>query len=193
MKQRVNFFRSLSSAENPSAAVTPRSASYHAFTAIVLVGLGGLVIAGNYVKFQKQAKDFQKRLEVAERELKESAALLEQATREKHATEEKRSPAAYDGSWTSLVWKISAFTPADEILIQQLELTQNPVAAGASPSGPAGRVMSFKGLAKNLVSVKGWLESLSLNLPGFEFVLEKQATGANPNYPVEFRILASAT
>jgi len=89
-------------------------------------------------------------------------------------------------TWSSLLWKVSAFT-GTKISVQQMDLAY---AAGSSADGMHGRTVVLSGQAASLAAVRDWLDVLIRAVPGYDFSIDSNAISGDSDYPVTFRISA---
>lgn len=153
-------------------------------TAIVVVGVF-LMIFSTHLKNRRKAESLRVKIQAAETELQRLGELANRRVASSGTASKVLTPGAgLDGSWASVLWKFAAFT-GSQIMIQEMSLVQSPGGAGGSQQ------VAFRGRAKNLGALKEWLGLLIQNMPGSEFVIDKQNLTGDKVFPLDFTARAT--
>jgi hypothetical protein len=197
----MNLFRQMVA---PQAAPAPsRKLNFHfklnghAIAALGFLFFIGLGITVTFLGFRSRARELTQRQLQASSQLEqlmaETDTLADEAIRRKKAAAERGLAGKgagkgatmdfgmpvgepMDGSWTSLLWKLSAATSGG-ISVQQLDLTSN-----------GGKIVLLVGAAHSLAALREWLERLNREIQGFDFGIDSQALTSDKKFPVQFRV-----
>lgn len=195
----MNLFAQRSGAKKASASSASVSGRmklpWQGSVSLGAVVLGGAFLGWLFYSTQKSSEEAQKQIDGIEAQIQQ---MVESGQKRSLASEKQkdRRPSGLDGTWTSLIWKLSAYT-TNHILIRRMDLTQSapaaPTAAAGAPSVPAAagvKQVILEGEAASVKALKEWLDGLLKNVPGYDFVMDQQGKGEDPLFPVKFKVTA---
>lgn len=198
MNSRMNLFRELRNPtlkkKNVNLRLALQTASIHTLIGAGMLSITVLGLFLHLISYYRVVRETKKQVAETRKKMEQLTADSDRMTAE---VKVKRNLAAapseellsaendLDGTWTSLIWKLAAYSGM-QVRFQKMVLGSSTAQAGA----PSPKQVSIEGQAESVAAMRDWLSALLHHVPGYDFIMDYQGEAGDGAYPITFRVTA---